>query len=101
MLGLGQQLAIMITWIYEEAKATSVWFSLFDFADPKLVTRIWIVKTLAGDTILGLVKWWGAWRCYCFFPAAETLYEKVCLREIADFCEQATVRHREQRKTKS
>ncbi len=39
---------------------------------------------------IGMIKWYPAWRCYSYFPDPNTLYEKVCLREIADFCEEVT-----------
>lgn len=34
---------------------------------------------------LGLIKWMGAWRRYCFFPYEETLYDTKCLAEIIQF----------------
>jgi hypothetical protein len=63
-------------------------------------TLLWTVVTYAskdGDgsfTELGIVKWYGAWRKYAFFPAPQTLYEHDCLRQIADFCERETKAHR-------
>lgn len=47
---------------------------------------------LTGDqrTELGLVSWHGAWRRYAFSPAPGTLYEAVCLRDIANFCDRLT-----------
>lgn len=49
-------------------------------------SKLFTVATPDG-TSLGKVKWYGAWRCYAFFPNADTLYEKRCLRDIANFCE--------------
>jgi hypothetical protein len=34
---------------------------------------------------LGEVRWHGAWRCFAFFPAAGTLFEPTCLRDLAAF----------------
>jgi hypothetical protein len=57
--------------------------------DPKRITpRFGVVTKLNGrDTLdtLGMVKWHGAWRCYSFFPESDTLYERKCLMEIAQF----------------
>lgn len=39
---------------------------------------------------LGVVKFYGAWRKFGFFPAANTIFEEVCLRDIAAFCEAET-----------
>jgi hypothetical protein len=51
-------------------------------AAPK--TKRYVVQTKDGQR-LGSVSWYGAWRCYAFFPDSDTLYEHVCLREIAAF----------------
>jgi hypothetical protein len=45
--------------------------------------------------MLGEVRWFGRWRCYAFYPEPDTLYERQCLRDIADFCEARTREHRE------
>lgn len=53
-------------------------------------TKIWAVtgKNGAEDGI-GLIKWHGAWRKYCYF-SDEAFYDWDCLRLIADFCESVT-----------
>lgn len=51
-------------------------------------TDSWEVS--ARGAILGYVRWWAAWRKYCFFPAEGTLYEQDCLREVAEFVEGQT-----------
>ena len=45
-------------------------------------TSIWAVE---GGAILGQVKWFGRWRGYAFFPAADTVYEPTCLGDISAF----------------
>ena len=60
---------------------------------PGRKTMIWNVLTNDGF-VLGQVKWFTRWRRYCFFPAAETVYEQVCLREIAQFIEDRTHEHK-------
>ena len=50
-------------------------------------TSLWIVKAKEGGVSLGLIKWYGAWRTYAFFPANDTIYEDDCLRDIAQFIE--------------
>jgi hypothetical protein len=37
---------------------------------------------------LGEVKWYGAWRQYCYFPLVQAVYSKGCLNDIADFLTQ-------------
>ena len=61
---------------------------------PKPKTKVWSVASNEGDMI-GVVSWYGPWRKYCYSPHACTVYEQVCLREIAAFCEAQTKFHRE------
>lgn len=44
-------------------------------------------------TVLGQVKWFPKWRAYAFFPEKRTVFEKRCLRCIADYCEFMTRAH--------
>lgn len=37
---------------------------------------------------LGEVKWYGAWRQYCYFPLVQAIYSSGCLNDIADFLNQ-------------
>ncbi len=48
----------------------------------------------SGDGVLGTIQWIARWRTYAFYPHQNTVYEKVCLRLIADFCETQTKKHR-------
>ena len=34
---------------------------------------------------LGEIKWFSRWRCYAFFPNENTVYEKKCMIDIAEF----------------
>ena len=52
-------------------------------------TRMWRVMANSGGD-LGTIKWFGRWRCYAFYPDGATVYERKCLRDIADFCEEET-----------
>lgn len=54
-------------------------------------TECWTVMSRDG---LGHVRWFGRWRKYAFFPAEGAVFEEVCLREIANFCQARTKEHR-------
>jgi len=58
-------------------------------------TRIWWVIPDGGETALGEVRWYGPWRQYSFFTSSSTpaVFERKCLRDIADFCEARTREH--------
>ena len=57
-------------------------------------TRIWLVEAKEDGAALGEVRWYAPWRKYSFLPASMTVFEKDCLRMIADFCEAQTLQHR-------
>ena len=59
---------------------------------PKTVV-IEVGNKIEGCTI-GIIKWYPAWRCYAFEPYNATIYEKICLRDIANILEQLTVNQR-------
>lgn len=66
---------------------------LADIIGPVPKTRIWRVRNMQSRIDLGRIRWFGRWRQYSFFPDDELVFEKTCLRTIADFCERATKRH--------
>jgi hypothetical protein len=49
--------------------------------------RFEVISKLHGD-VLGRISWHGAWRCYVFSPAFETIWNKDCLKDIQDFLQQ-------------
>jgi hypothetical protein len=61
-------------------------------------TDTWLVKTKQPEgggagvvKTLGSIQFYPRWRAYAFYPLPQTLFEKDCLRDIADFCERATI----------
>lgn len=70
-------------------------FVLYD-SRPK--TFIWRVVAKDGDVSLGLIKWFGRWRRYCFFPDSDTVFEEQCMRDIIHFMEDRTESHIQKRK---
>lgn len=59
-------------------------------------TKYWSVCNLKSGTELGLIKWYGAWRQYCYFPSIQAVYSAGCLEDIA---EQLKTAMREEKKT--
>lgn len=69
---------------------------------PDLKTKIWRVQPIGEPGILlGHVKWFGRWRRYALFTEPMTVFEKDCLRTLADFCEMKTKAHRDGSRTKT
>ncbi len=59
-------------------------------------TRVVEVMSRHTGASLGFVRWYSNWRQYSFYPA-QALFNKDCLREIADYCEHKNKQHRELR----
>ncbi len=57
---------------------------------PGQITPRWYVETLEDEDFLGVVKWFGPWRKYAFFPEPQCVFEEVCMREISQFIEEQT-----------
>lgn len=43
-----------------------------------------ICSKLSRDEI-GIIKWYGAWRKFCFFPYPETIWDEKCLMALNNF----------------
>lgn len=52
-------------------------------------TKEWKVWNHHYDEQLGVIKWHGPWRQYCFFDAT-TIYSLGCLKDIASFLQGAS-----------
>lgn len=51
-------------------------------------TKLWLV--IGNDFELGKISFFGKWRKYCFYPNENTLFDNLCLSEIAIFCKEQT-----------
>lgn len=48
-------------------------------------TRRYHVRNASSGDVIGVIKWYGAWRQYCFFPSAVTVWSSGCLRDVHNF----------------
>jgi hypothetical protein len=46
--------------------------------------------------LLGIIKWNGAWRQYCFYPESLTFWSYGCMQEITNFLIEITQVQKEQ-----
>jgi hypothetical protein len=60
------------------------------------LTRKFKVYSLDDSFLLGTISWAGRWRKYVFSPVMTepTIFEEVCLTEIAEFIKSKTASHR-------
>ena len=70
------------------------------------VTETWDIRPKDNPAFkIGVIKWDAPWRCYSFFVYPWMFankddflkYEKVCMRDIANFCEKVTKMQREKK----
>ena len=57
----------------------------FRFVEKKPKTRVWEVCSKTNMLRLGLIKWYGSWRQYTFFPEQGTVFNEGCLEDIRYF----------------
>ena len=68
----------------------------FEMIEQKPKTQVWAVQTRTNPSErIGLVKWYGPWRHYCFFPEPDTIYSDRCMLRIGQFIEELNQKHRE------
>jgi hypothetical protein len=57
--------------------------------------RVVSVRNRRSGEELGKVRWYGAWRQYCFYPASLTIFNITCMARISDEMLGMTLDHRE------
>ncbi len=69
-------------------KTIYTWITFVPIRTDTCKTSIWrCCNNRIGDQI-GVVKWYGRWRQYCYFPDGNTVYSQGCLSDIAEFIQQ-------------
>lgn len=48
----------------------------------KRKTPIYYIFSKLSATCIGTIKWYGAWRKFCFFPENETIWDTKCLLQL-------------------
>jgi len=51
---------------------------------PKKKTKVINVVNINADEVIGVIKWYGPWRQYCFFPEFDTVWNITCLTDVND-----------------
>lgn len=52
---------------------------------PRAKTSYWMCVNNNYGTNLGIIKWYGGWRQYCFFPYDGMVFNTGCLADISHF----------------
>ena len=45
-------------------------------------TEVWNILSKTSGFILGQIKWYGAWRQYCFYPSPNSIFNIGCMDDI-------------------
>jgi len=61
------------------------WVRFEEIESPSPKTKRWNVINIRTGEMCGVIRWWGAWWKYVFFPGNDFLFDADCLRMIADF----------------
>jgi hypothetical protein len=56
-------------------------------------TQLWQVCSKSNNALLGEIKWYSAWRQYCFFPI-NALFNSTCLDDIKKFIDNLNLEHK-------
>ena len=75
------------------SRTTNLLFKDEGLIKPDARTRKYQVLSRRSNAWLGEVRWYAQWRQYTFFPV-NSIFDRHCLREVADFCETKTLEQR-------
>ena len=53
-------------------------------------THKFSVYSKFNGSYLGYIKYFAQWRKFVFFPGSSSMFDCLCMREIAEFCETQT-----------
>lgn len=53
--------------------------------EKKPKTNVYEVYNLKSGGSLGTIRWYGAWRQYCFYPDTNCIFSVGCLQDIINF----------------
>lgn len=48
-------------------------------------TYVWSVVNRQSQIVLGVIRWYGGWRRYVFYPASDMVFDAKCLMSIVEF----------------
>lgn len=78
-----------------------------DWMRDKPKTQVWEVFSRSGNDWLGEISWFAQWRRYAFRSTykadgekkygvflSDVWFEQTCQRDIANFCEELTIKHK-------
>jgi hypothetical protein len=68
----------------ESIKETKYLSFVINYVKGKGKTKVIDIVNNHYHEVIGEIKWFGRWRQYCFFPIAETVWNKTCLDDVQE-----------------
>ncbi len=63
------------------------WIEFIEVNVPNKKTKTFVVQNKDNFSVLGIIKWYGGFRQYSFYPEPNCVFEKTCMKDIIDFME--------------
>jgi hypothetical protein len=61
-------------------------------------TSRWSIHNIRTQAFLGEIKWYSAWRQYCFFTTMDAVFNDSCMLDILHFVKQLSAAHKEEQR---
>jgi len=62
--------------------------------ETKTKTSVYSINNVTHGDVLGVVKWNGAWRQYCFFTTGEIILSSGCMKDLQEFLDEINKRRK-------
>jgi len=72
------------------------YFNIVEY-DKKPKTRCYAIISKSDECDLGVIKWFGCWRQYCFFTE-DSIFSSGCLADINQFLKEVNEKHKRKNK---
>ena len=60
-------------------------YMVFTLVEKMPRTNVWVVSNKRDNGYLGLIRWYGPWRQYCYMPGLDVVLNRGCLERIIKF----------------
>ena len=68
------------------------YFKLYEEYLDNRKTPIYHIESMLSKDEIGQIKWYGAWRKFCFYPNGDTIWDNKCLEQIIAFLNQVNTK---------
>jgi len=73
----------------------------FVMAEQKAKTQVWQIISKKWGDVLGVIRWYGPWRQYIFYPEKDTIWNKDCLDDVKIFLQDLMERRKKDERSRN